>query len=86
MDVPRVKSVAPLKDRRLLVTFTNGVQKVYDCQRVLGVDRFQLLRREAFFKAVQVDPGGYGISWDDEVDLSEYELWNNGIEIGSSTA
>jgi hypothetical protein len=84
MDVPRVKSVAPLKDRRLLVTFINGVQKVYDCQRILELDRFQLLKHEAFFKAVRVDPGGYGISWDDEVDLSEYELWNNGIEVGLS--
>ncbi len=84
MDVPRVKSVVPLKDRRLLVTFINGVQKVYDCQRILELDRFQLLRHEAFFKAVRVDPGGYGISWDDEVDLSEYELWNNGVEVEAS--
>ncbi len=84
MDVPRVKSVVPLKGSRLLVTFINGVQKVYDCQRILELDRFQLLRHEAFFKAVRVDPGGYGISWDDEVDLSEYELWHNGVEVGAS--
>ena len=41
---------------------------------------------EAFFKAVTVDPGGYGVSWDDEMDLSEYELWNNGVEVEPSTA
>lgn len=85
MDAPRVKSVVPLENKRLLVTFVNGVQKVYDCRQILELDRFRLLRQEAFFKAVRVDPGGYGISWDDEVDLSEYELWNNGIEVGSST-
>jgi hypothetical protein len=44
------------------------------------------LKHEAFFKAVTVDPGGYGISWDDEMDLSEYELWNNGVEVEPSTA
>jgi hypothetical protein len=38
------------------------------------------LKHEAFFRAVTVDPGGYGVSWDDETDLSEYELWNNGVE------
>jgi len=27
-----------------------------------------------------VDTGGYGISWNDEMDLSEYELWNNSTE------
>jgi hypothetical protein len=84
MNTPRIKSVTPLKERHLLVTFVNGVQKVYDCQRILNLDRFQLLKHEAFFRAVTVDPGGYGVSWDDEMDLSEYELWNNSVEIEQS--
>jgi len=29
-------------------------------------------------QSVRVDPGGYGISWNDNIDLSEYELWTNG--------
>jgi hypothetical protein len=37
-----------------------------------------LLASPAFFNAVRVDPGGYGISWSDDIDLSEYELWTNG--------
>ena len=37
------------------------------------------MRHEAFFKAVTVDPGGYGGSWSDEMDLSEYELWECGV-------
>jgi hypothetical protein len=84
MNTPRIKSVRPLGGKRLLITFANGTQKVYDCQRILGLERFQLLRNEAFFKAVTVDPGGYGISWNDEMDLSEYELWNNGFEVKPS--
>lgn len=86
MNAPRIKSVTPLKGRYLLITFVNGIQKVYDCQRLLSLDRFQLLRHEAFFKAVTVDPGGYGVSWDDEMDLSEYELWNNGVEVEPGAA
>jgi len=70
-----------MEGKRLLVTFVNGVQKVYDCQRILQLDRFQLLRNEAFFKAVTVDTGGYGVSWNDQMDLSEYELWRNGVEV-----
>ncbi|MBI3740183.1 MAG: DUF2442 domain-containing protein [Chloroflexi bacterium] len=80
MNPPRIKSVIPLKEKRLLVTFVNGIQKVYDCQRILSLERFHLLKHEGFFKAVTVDSGGYGISWDDEIDLSESELWNNGVE------
>ena len=79
MHAPRITSVTSLEGKRLLVVFVNGVQKVYDCQRILNLERFQLLKHEAFFKAVTVDPGGYGVSWDDEMDLSEYELWNNGV-------
>ncbi len=86
MSTPRIKAVTPLERKRLLVTFVNGVQKGYDCQRILLLDRFQLLRHEAFFKAVTVDPGGYGVSWDDEMDLSEYELWNNGVELEQNVA
>jgi len=51
----------------------------------MNLDRFQLLKHEAFFKAVKVDVGGYGASWDDERDLSEYELWNNGVEVEQGT-
>ncbi len=84
MNVPRIQSVTPQEGRYLLVTFVNGIQKMYDCQEILNLERFQLLKREAFFKAVAVDPGGYGVSWDDEMDLSEYELWTKGVEIERS--
>ena len=80
MSAPRVQSVKPLKERRLLVTFVNEVQKVYDCNRIMHLDRFQPLKNEAFFNMVTVDTEGYGISWNDEMDLSEYELWSNSTE------
>ncbi len=86
MNVPRIKSVTALREKRLLVIFFNGIQKIYDCHWLLSLDRFQLLRNAAFFKAVRVDPGGYGVSWNDEMDLSEYELWNNGVTIEPSAA
>lgn len=85
MNVPRIKAIQPLPERQLLVTFVNGIQKVYDCREIMKLDRFQMLKHEAFFKLVAVDPGGYGISWDDEMDLSEYELWANGIEISAAS-
>ena len=31
------------------------------------------------FSSVIVDVGGYGIVWDDELDISCEELWENGI-------
>lgn len=81
MEIPQIVSVRPKEDRKLLVKFVNGVEKLYDCEQILQLDAFQLLHNEAFFKAVTVDPGGYGISWNDDMDLSEYELWTNGVEL-----
>jgi len=78
MDAPRVKAVQPLADWRLRVTFVNGIQQVHDCTPFLGLDRFRPLKEEVFFKAVQVDAGGHGISRNDEADLSEHELWVRG--------
>lgn len=76
--IPRILSVAAISDTELLVGFEGGVEKVYDCTRLLSRPQFALLKTPAFFRAVRADPGGYGISWNDELDLSEYELWTNG--------
>ena len=65
----------------MLIRFRNGKQKVYDCNPLFSRPEFCLLVNPAFFQAVQVDAGGYGISWNDDIDLSEYELWTNGEPI-----
>lgn len=76
---PKVKRVEPLPDKRLRVTFDNGIDKVYDCTPPLKYPVFQGLKDEPFFLAVHADLHGYGLLWDDEVDLAESELWLNGI-------
>jgi hypothetical protein len=75
---PRIRSVLPESPLRLRVVFENGVEKEYDCSQLLGRPEFSLLKTPAFFRTVRVDPGGYGISWNDAIDLSEYELWHRG--------
>lgn len=77
-NIPKIKAVENIVDTRLLITFDNGVERIYDCGLLLSRPQFHLLARPAFFNAVRVDPGGYGISWSDNIDLSEYELWTNG--------
>jgi len=78
MKAPKIQSIRPLANRRLLVKFVNGVEKIYNCNPLLQRETFQLLKNDAFFKSARVDVGGYGVSWNDDVDLSEYELWVNG--------
>jgi len=79
--IPRITAVKALPNRHLEVLFFNGTKKDYDCRMVMDKPEFFMLRDEIFFNTVKVDTGGYGISWNDNVDLSEYELWTNGEEI-----
>ena len=85
-NIPRIASVEPLGQAELLVRFQNGVDKIYDCRPLLGRPQFRLLADAAFFRAVRVDPDGYGISWSDAVDLSEYELWVRGTPLAEEAA
>lgn len=83
---PKVRSIIAKSNYTLIVTFDNQIKKQYDCRQLLKNPFYQLLREIAFFKSVKVDAGGYGISWNDDLDLSEYELWIHGTEIESEKA
>ena len=75
---PKVAAVQPLPGRRLRVRFSNGRSSVYDCSSLLADSAFCRLADEAFFRNVHADPHGFGVVWNDEVDLSESELWIHG--------
>ncbi len=79
-EFPRIITVKPLINFRLLVTFQNDVVKEYDCAPLLQETFFNPLHDESLFRQVQVGTGGYGVIWNDEIDLSESELWLNGTE------
>ena len=77
----RVKTIKPLENMILLVEFENGVTKFYDTKQLLDqFPNYAKLKDETFFKGVTVDSGGIGVSWDSEIDISEVELWEGGVE------
>lgn len=77
---PKIESVYALPNFHLLVLFQNGAVKTYDCRPLLKEQVFEALTSETLFTQVHVGAGGYGIVWNDELDLSESELWLNGVE------
>jgi hypothetical protein len=79
--IPRIRSARASGPAQLVVRFENGVEKAYDCGPLLNRPQFQLLKVPAFFRAVRVDAGGYGVSWNDQMDISEYEVWTNGKSV-----
>ena len=78
----RVQSVEPKDDFILSVLFTDGVRTEYDIKPLFNKwDVFNNLKKiKGLFEQVKVDAGGFGISWNDEIDLASEELRINGKE------
>ena len=76
----KIKAVNALSDYRLSVQFAEGVTKIYDMKPLFSKwAMFNVLENTPeLFRNVEVDQGGYGISWNDELDLSCDELFENG--------
>ena len=76
-----VQTVEPQPGMTLRVTFRSGDVKLYDVKPLLARwEAFQALAQvRGLFEQVHVDQGGYGISWNEDIDLSCNELWENGV-------
>ena len=79
----KIKTVAPMPDFKLSVQFSEGVTKVYDMKPLFEkLPVFKQLENDpAAFDDVAVDMGGSGIVWNDDLDLSCDELWENGTVV-----
>ena len=76
-----INEIYPISDYRLLAVFDNGVTKIYDVKPLFEWrDVFNNLKQNNLFYGVFVDGGGFGIAWNDQIDLSSEEIWNHGIE------
>ena len=77
----KISSVYPLNDFFLLVNFENGEEKKYNVSSLFNKwEVFKTLETvKGLFEQVRVDAGGYGISWNDDIDLSCDELYQNGV-------
>lgn len=76
----KVKKVEALEDMILKIEFIDGAIKFYDVKQLMNKWKiFELLKDKELFDTVKVDQGGYGISWNDDIDIGCNELWKNGI-------
>lgn len=78
MNVPKIKSAIAIDERTMLIEFDNQQKKKYDITPLLEKEMFSPLNNPALFKSVKVEQGGYAVVWNENIDISEYELWKNG--------
>lgn len=76
----RVRSVVPMSNCILRVQFRDGSVREYDCKGLSArIPCFAALEQiPGLFEQVRTDAGGFGVSWNDELDLACDELWTNG--------
>ncbi|MCR4879678.1 MAG: DUF2442 domain-containing protein [Bacilli bacterium] len=80
----KIKNVLPLENYKLFIQFISGVSKIYDIKPLFKWrEVFNKLKDKQLFYGVYVDIGGNGIVWNDELDLSCEELWENGKTIST---
>ena len=80
MQYPKIKSVNVIDNYTLLIEFDNNQKKKYDVTPLLNKEMFSPLKNPALYKAVKVEIGGYAVTWNSDIDISEYELWRHGKE------
>lgn len=82
MSIPKIKEIKiDSQQYMLIVLFDNNVTKEINFNEKLNDDFYADLRNRLLFEQAKVDAGGYGVSWNDDIDISEYELWNIGKTI-----
>lgn len=64
-------------------TFFDGTVKEYNVRNIFSVYPLmkELENNNILFKGVQIDSGGYGISWNDDLDLESETIWEDGVKI-----
>ena len=74
----KIKKVYPKENYTLICEFENGIKKKYDLKQLM--EKYSIFKRldKELFNKVIVDSGGYGISWNEEIDLAAEEIWENG--------
>jgi hypothetical protein len=78
-----VEAVKALPEFHLQVLFRTGEEKTYDAHQLMekyeSFQSFQLTY--GLFEQVKIAKGGYGVYWNDEIDISCNELYFNSKQI-----
>ncbi|BAP57326.1 hypothetical protein THII_3029 [Thioploca ingrica] len=78
MPYPKIKSAQVIDDHTLIVEFANEEKRKYDMTKLFDKEVFFPLKNPGFFKNFQIDSSGCAIIWNEDIDVSEYEIWSHG--------
>ena len=75
-----IRSISTTKDLHLIAQFDDGSVRSYDVSNLSRKNKaFKVFESNpVLFSKAKVDVGGYGIVWNESLDLSANEIWANG--------
>ena len=77
--IRRIRTVRPLPDFLLSVSFDDGKRVVYDVKEDVGLPGYIALRDvRGLFEQVQLDPSRTCIYWNSEIDLPSDAIYEYG--------
>ena len=80
--INRVIDAVPLENAEVLIFFANGKTKKCDMKRLIPqYPEYEALLNPDLFCMMKVEPGGYGISWTEDLHCSQDALYDNGIDV-----
>jgi len=74
--------VKPLEQYRLLITFDNNEQRVFDVTPYLSDSFFAPLQNTAIFKSVKINP--LTVEWPGGIDMCPDELYYNSVMLNNT--
>ena len=84
----KITKITPLPGLQLQASFENGDMRLYDVNALMPrFPMFESLKTiNGLFELVRVDTGGYGVVWNDELDLASEEIWQSGQLLDNSAS
>lgn len=76
---PKLKSVQTLPDFKILLSYENGENRVFDVTPYISGPWFGELRDRDYFNTIRLLPNGIGIEWPNGQDIAPHELYESSI-------
>ena len=78
---PKIVSVRPLSDCRLLLTYDGEASRVFDVTPYASGAWYEELLDAAYFKTVRLLDGGRGVEWPHGQDIAPHELYELSVPV-----
>lgn len=80
-----IRTLTLVKDYEVIAHFKNGDVKRYDFRNIIHemIQLKPLADDYDLFAQIHLSPGGYGIIWNEYIDLEAEEIWYGGEDVDS---